>query len=488
MANNPLYPGYSPGKKGEEPINPLYPGYYSGQPLPKRPQSREYLQPVEFDFDIIAQQIDDVGETIANTPLGPKWVLDRVVDDWKANLKVSINPAVENLAGTVDVTELDDYATDDLAGAQTTLSLSPKDWGITGDRRGWEQAKKQAVKTLKGWLKETTGVDTNNIFNSNFSDIQNKANEALWLNALGYKEQTSTKLQEKAGKAIAKSTTAYFKNIREEGAPLNIKGVSAKEIKIVRERDGTERERTIYHKDLYRDVAKNAADFERNRDNFKARDSKHIGFLSEAFQAVDVEIMDKYRNNQDSPTLIKHRAAVELFHTKVDTLRAVEELQTDLSGRYKITHRLKQISLGLSDEDPKELLDYTYQRVTRAESTLNEYTEKVKGLKSQGIPDSQISKFIDQTEKYQRHIGHLKGRIDKAKKLAEKGELKSKSTKLKETIKMLEGSTPGKNFKSRTTFRDNLAGDLRKDLERTMLSREDYDIGSLLNDKDLEAE
>ena len=44
------------------------------------------------------------------------------------------------------------------------------------------------------------------------------------------------------------------------------------------------------------------------------------------------------------------------------------------------------------------------------------------------------------------------------------------------------GSTPDKNFTSRTTFQDSLAGNLRKDLEKSILSKDEYSIGSVIND------
>ena len=123
MATNPLYPGYKPKKPGEEPINnPAYPGYYTGQALPKKPQSKDFVKPIEYNFDVFMEKIDEVGEEVSNLPLAvPRWVKDRIVDDWKQQLKVSVSPTVN-----LDPTDLDDYATDDLVGATTKLSLIQK--------------------------------------------------------------------------------------------------------------------------------------------------------------------------------------------------------------------------------------------------------------------------------------------------------------------------------------------------------------------------
>ncbi len=107
MANNPLYPGYSPRKNDEQSINPMYPGYYTGTPISKRPNPK-YLQPMEYNFDVFLSEVDEVAKSVANAPLGPKWIVGRVADDWKSQLTASVSPKSE-----IDVTELDDYATDD---------------------------------------------------------------------------------------------------------------------------------------------------------------------------------------------------------------------------------------------------------------------------------------------------------------------------------------------------------------------------------------
>jgi hypothetical protein len=287
MANNPLYPGYSPRKKDNMSKNPLYPGYYTGKKMPKRRTPSGYIKPIEYSFDDVAKQIDEVAKNVVNIPLGPKWVADRVADDWKQQYKVSVTPTSE-----IDVTELDDFATDDLAGATTELSLNAKDWGV-GEKEGVKKAKEQTVKTLKRWLKEATGVDTNDILKSNFSDIQNATIEKLWTEAFGYGEEKAKFSEKLAAKAIADRTTAGFKNMREglqKGEnPLSVKGVEATEIK----EDG----RVVHHKDLYANTVKSAAEFERNRDN-KIKRFNPREFLSNALKATNIEILDHYRKGE----------------------------------------------------------------------------------------------------------------------------------------------------------------------------------------------
>lgn len=209
MVNNPLYPGYSPKKEGGDSVNPIYPGYYAGNPISKRPGWRNTIPPAEYSFDIVLKGLDEVGDKVSEAPLaGPRWVRDRIVDDWKKQLKVSVTPEV-----SLDVTELDDL-TDDISGATTELSLNPKDWGI-GNKKGFEQTKKQIIKTLDSWTKETTGINRSDILKSDFSEIQNINNEVLWKTALGYGEGSAGFLEKIGARAVADRTTAIFSDVRE---------------------------------------------------------------------------------------------------------------------------------------------------------------------------------------------------------------------------------------------------------------------------------
>ena len=466
MANNPLYPGYSPRKKDNMSENPLYPGYYTGKKMPKRQTPSRYTKPIEYSFDDVAKQIDEVAKNVVNIPLGPKWVANRVADDWKQQYRVSVSPTSE-----IDVTELDDFATDDLAGATTELSLNAKDWGV-GEKEGVKKAKEQTVKTLKKWLKEATGVDANNILESNFSDIQNATVEKLWTEAFGYGEEKAKFSEKLAAKAIADRTTAGFENVREglqKGEnPLSVKGVKATEIK----EDG----RVVHHKDLYANTVKSAAEFEKNRDNRRSRDSAHREFLSNALKATNIEILDHYRKGE-SETLNKHSAAIEFFDTRVKTLETIEDIQKKMSGTSR------DLAKGLIKKDPNVrttvLNDKLLEELNKSEEKIKNYNQKANDLINKGVPQKEVEKFLAETSKYQKHIEYLKENITKA----QKGEMD-----LRQAIKTLSGPTPDKNFNNRTTVRDSLGGNLRRSLEKSTYSKEDFEIGSVLNDRDLESE
>ena len=465
MANNPLYPGYSPRKKDNMSTNPLYPGYYTGKRMPKRKTPSRYVKPIEYSFDNVEKQVDEIAKEVVNIPLGPKWVANRIVDDWKQQYKVSVSPTSE-----IDVTELDDFATEDFAGATTTLSLNPEDWGV-GQKEGFEKAKKQAVKTIKSWIKEATGVDTENILKSNFSDIQNATNEKLWTEAFGYGEEKAGFSEKLAARAIADRTTARFKNVREglqKGEnPLSVKGVVATEIK----EDG----RTVIHRDLYANTVKSAAEFEKNKDNRKDRDSTHRGFLSNALKATDIEILDHYRKGESS-VLAKHSGAIEFFDTRVKTLETIEGIQKQMG---ETTKGLTKSLIKKDDSIKKEALDKAFNELKKSEGKLAEYNQRARDLANKGIPQKEVDKFLAETEKYQKHIEELKENITKA----QEGKMG-----LRQAIKTLSGPTPDKNFNKRTTVRDSLGGNLRKSLEESVYSKKDFEIGSVLNDRDLLSE
>lgn len=467
MANNPLYPGYSPGKKDEESVNPLYPGYYTGKPIRKKSKPEEFLKPVEFNFDVIANQIDEIGDTVANMPLGPKWVLDRTIDDWKGNLKVSVSPEAN-----IEVTDIDDFATEDFAGAATTLSLNPKDWGV-GHEDGLRQTRKKAIGTLKDWVKETTGIDTGNILNSNFSDIQNKANEELMFRALGFGSSEERTVL-KGAKAVSKRIIASYPEMSGEDSPLNVKGVRAIEI----DRNG----RIIKHDDLYREVALSAGEFIKNRDNYAERNPSHQKFLSKVFDAAEIEINHHYMNGNDTVKNIieNHKGAKEFYDTRHDTLKEIEAVQKKLTGAGSITSKLKKIDYGIDKTtDVKTELNTIKTYIENQKNNLANLENRARDLRQQNlITQESLDRYLSHTKKYEKHFDYLSDNIGKAID----GDMG-----LKQTIKILSGRTPDKNFNNRTVFQDSLGGGLRKDLEKSLLSKDADEIGSLLNDRDLES-
>ncbi len=469
MANNPLYPGYSPKKEGGDSINPIYPGYYAGNPISKRPDWRSAIPPAEYSFDTVLKGLDEVGDRVRNAPLaGPKWIRDRVVDDWKKQLQVSVSPEV-----SLDVTELDDFSTDDIAGATTKLSLNPKDWGV--GNKGIEQTKKQIVKTLSEWTKETTGINTSNILKSDFSEIQNNNNARLWETSLGYGEELTT-----GGKAVADRTTAMFSDVR-NSAYKDAEGKRLSPIDIKHKQEINEKgESVIVEDDVYDDTATAVGEFVRNRDAAQIRDKLHTKFLSTAIKGINKEINEEIKagNFNIEGATAKQRAAVELFNNKVEILKNVEKFQSDMGDaaenleRETIVIKNKWRTTSSKREQKQEILSNAGKRISNEREALETMRGKIKNLDPSLIPEREI-RFLD------REITKYQNRLDDLSEVVKNAQSPLSNTR--NVAKSLRGATPKSNFTSRTTFQDSLGGNLRRDLERSVLSKKDHDIGSVIN-------
>lgn len=472
MANNPLYPGYSPKKEGGGSVNPLYPGYYTGNPISKRPDWRGSVPPAEYSFDIVLEGLDEVGDKVSGAPLaGPKWIRDRIVDDWKKQLKVSVTPEAN-----LDVTELDDFSTDDIAGATTELSLNPKDWGI-GNKKGFEQTKKQIIKTLDSWTKETTGINRSDILKSDFSEIQNNTNEVLWRTALGYGKESAGFLEEIGAGAVADRTTARFSDVRESAyRDKGGKRLSPLDLKHKQEINETGETVIVEDKDnIYGNTVAAVAEFIRNRDSAQSRDKLHTKFLSTAVKDIREEIKGDFEFDRASP---KQKAAIDLFNNKVEILDSVENFQKKIG---KVAENLERETVVIKDkwrvdsnrgDKKQEILEGAAKTINKERKALEEYREKIKNLDSSLIPEREFNFLSNEIDKYQE-------RIDKLEKIIKHAGSPLSNTR--DVAKRLKGSTPKSNFTSRTTFQDSLGGNLRRDLEKSVLSKKDHDIGSVLN-------
>lgn len=465
MANNPLYPGYKPKKEDEGSINPIYPGYYTGSPVRRKPKSPE-IPPMEYKFDEFINQIDNVAKEVSELPIHPKWVMDRVADDWKEQLKVTVRPK----GGDIDPTDLDDYATDDLAGALTSLSLNPKDWGI-GHEKGFEQTKKQAKKTLTSWIKEATGIDSSNLLNSNFSEIQNKATEELWTHALGYGQEKASEEGKAASKDIAERTTVLFSDVVDSESQLSPLDLRHKE-----EIDSSGR-RIIEKDDIYTGTATAIAKFARGRDSPRNRDSLHTDFLSESVKAVKKEIEGSKEFERATP---KQKAVVDFFNKKVDTLETIEEVNKttkkaaddlqkqafDIKDKWRVT--------GTKEDSIKRIVDDSLDKLNEQRGKLEKLIEKdnLNNLVSTGISSAEIEKFKTEIDRYTGRIKEIEDTL--------RG-VKEQKINVRNAIKEIYNPSPDKNFVSRSTFKDSLGGDLRKDLEKSILNKGENDIGSFIN-------
>jgi hypothetical protein len=495
MANNPLYPGYSPGKKGEESINPLYPGYYTGKPIPKKKDPKNYVKPIEFNIDTIMKEIDHAAEIAMLDPsLGPKWLVERVVDDWKQQLKASILP--EGMTPT----DLDDYANQDYVQASISLSINPEDWGLSAKGIDPEKTGKQAFSTVGSWVKQATGIDITDIRKSDFSKLENEINRRVTLHALGYGEE----LEKLTGQE--KQTEEYFTKkvlIGEEekeigDKPLNLKGVEV-----------TNEKGEIVIKDLYSDAAKSASDFMSNRDNAKLRDSSHSKFVQESLGAIDKELKSKIFGTDSSNVESiknKYQDAFDFYDSKVKTAEEINRLQknlADASKKIKKTASGVKFEAGYKEEDgtleklettdPSKALqhlintDSFYKEGDLEKQNLLEQVNKVKInseerlkkaeelLKNKKISQKNYDDFASSIKELQSHLesidSTLRGVVDKR-------------ITVKDALKVMDGKGLGTNLANRSTFSESIAGKLQKSAEFSLLSNEEGNLGSLFSDTD----
>ncbi|MBU0534613.1 MAG: hypothetical protein ABIJ82_04185 [Patescibacteria group bacterium] len=398
MANNPLYPGYSPKKKDEGSFNPLYPGYYAGQPLPRRPISKDFIKPIEYSGDVLMDHIDETARMIKETTMlgAPKWVVDRIVNDFKDSLKIAIKPA------EINITELDDYEMEDLPGAQgISISLNPVDY-IKDPKK--KDSGKIVTKTLNDWVKKTIGVDTKDVFNSDFSDIENKTRERTWTMALGYGEE---KIPFDIGSAesTAAALVAYgFKTSGTTDNPLNLKGVDV---------EGDESIGLPAYKDLYKKTVGKIGEFEKNRESTKFRDSKHDDFLKEAISAANIEIASKYSDGiKNGDDIVKklfeeHSGAIEFFSVKNNILKDVGDLQKSTKDNLK---EIKKQTLIGKERDSS--FDYLKNGITGARSSLEENLATIEKLKSDGrISEYSYNNLKKITGDYKSYIENLDSTI-----------------------------------------------------------------------------
>lgn len=315
MANNPLYPGYIPKKQDEENINPIYPGYYAGQPIQRKPSSKSFIKPVEYNVDAYMEGIDNAARKVLLAPFaGPRWMLERIVEDWKDQLKVSVKPA------EVDVTELDDYSSEEYPGAVISLSLNPSDWK--------KDPKKQTLKTAKEWVKQSTGLNMDNVVSGNdFSDIENKTNKALWLQAMGYaREQEYNPATRRnqdvfktAPESIASRTvTQYGKGFEGNDDPINLKNIT------VWGQDANGK-RVVY-KDIYKDTAGAVADFVEQWDSPKDREKLRNKYIHESAKGVYTEMATRATDPKYKNFFTKHEDAIKLLGVQVGALDDIKYL------------------------------------------------------------------------------------------------------------------------------------------------------------------
>lgn len=482
MANNPLYPGYSPKKDDEASINPVFPGYYSGQPIQRRPISKSFIPPIEYNTDVLMKHIDDTVRLVKeSTPLGvPGWIMQRIGDDFKGSLKATIKPT------GIDVTELDDYNTEDLPGAQgISISLNPMDY--------IKDPKKNASKTLKSWAKAATGIDLGNLLNSDFEDIENKTRQRTWKLALGYAEKKGAAYDTQSAEAISDrlDSLGFEKTGKGSKNPMNLKGVFVDSYY-----DKKRGNLTAAYSDIYKKTVDAIGEFEQQRDSQKTRDIKHDVFLKEASSAANLEIQQKYNVNMAAGSatvkteLGKHATAVEFFDIKNKVVGDIGGFNYSLNdSKIGILKKIrdKSIPAGASGTT---ILSSLSTNITTAKTTFKSRMSAVDNLRNTGqISEISYTKFKGIMGSYESYLANLEKTIS---------EVSSKGLNGKKAFDMIESAA---NKKTKLTggdiFENSIERNLLANIEESMVSSKGnknlsgvvvHDtIGSLFQDNNIRA-
>jgi|GEM_PF-2079540 len=468
MANNPFYPGYAPGKPKEDPVGPLYPGYFAGQALPRRPASKNFIKPIEYDVDAYMQNIDDAARKVLLSPIaGPRWVVERILDDWKENLKVSIKPK-----DVIEIAELDDYSTEDFPGAVISLSLNPADWK--------KDPKKQALKTAKDWVKQATGLDFNDITDSDFSDIVNKTNQKA-TQELFWKKGTDT-MAEKAGEAMEGRMVAEggLRSSR-SSSPMNLRGVSVR---------GTDPDTgyPVTYKNNYQDAVLAMGNFVNQWDNPKERESKRNDYIYETAKAVNREVRTRINNPTYKPFQDKYEGALGMFNIKVGLLDDINNPGGLSKGIKNATEKLEKSILGQKSEvtgkplTPSAAWTELDNALIKADKSRRAKLNQVKGLFSRGkIDEATYSKFVRNQGDYENKIKGLK-EVVRGANTSSTASVKEQEAGLGAIRKVTGGGVAGKTLTGGGTWTNSISGILAGDLKAQMVNPSLGGIGALIAD------
>jgi hypothetical protein len=166
---------------------PLYPGYYPGTPQPRyQPTGGSPLYPTEFNTDQMMGQIDRVYANFEQFGPGlPNWVYERLIDDWKQNLKVSMDSI------NIRPEEYDEYDAGTLPGAsQIQLNINPVD--IINDPGKW------ASMTAKDWYKATF----------NWNDLESRYRRQVWRNVFSEADTSHNVFEDISATALGTNIAA----------------------------------------------------------------------------------------------------------------------------------------------------------------------------------------------------------------------------------------------------------------------------------------
>jgi len=464
MANNPFYPGYAPGKPKEDSVNPIYPGYYAGQPLQRKPASKNFIKPIEYDVDAYMQNIDDAARKVLLAPFaGPRWFLQRVVDDWKENLKVSIKPK------EIKVTEMDDYSTEDFPGAVVTLSLNPADWK--------KDPKKQALKTAQKWFKQATGVDLGDLSGSDFSEIENKTNRKLWLDTYLTPDETAGYYGERASEAIAGRLKAEAGDLitpRDNAMSLNDSDIRISGVN-------------------YKPAVQAIGGFVEQRSNPLLREKNRNNYIVESAKAIGDEINIRIKDPRYSTFSNKYEGAIGMFNIRNKILENIGEAGGLQKGIKNSTEKLEKSILGQKDKEtgrtimPSAAWAELDIALRKSNKNIKSELNNARDLFNRGKIDEdsyrKLTNIVGDIEKFSNGVKEVLDSVNTSSTAS----IKEQEAAKKKLERATNGGLTGKTLTSGGTFRPSIEGKIAGDQNAAIVNPTLGGVGALIADDDARA-
>ena len=416
MADNPLYPGYIPDPKDASPSG-MYPGYFPGKATPPIPQPANYLKPLEYSFDDILSEWNELElsmtENIKPGYTGmPKWVENRILDDFKQSFNIVVKPK------SVEIETLDDFDAESMPGAFGVGLGNPIDWV--------KDPRKTLEKTLNKWKRGAL----------NWQDLDTRMRTELWRQMVSETPDFTVfgaigaDTMSKAAKAVSERTKGMGGR-RGSPNPMSLKnsgvmGEMPKEIYIHRKQSfevdpltkkvipvATEIGEEV---DVFDIVALKAIDFERNVQSAGSRDDAYDDFLESAIGAIDVELSDpKFLDEIKKDTELYK--TFQTFNIQSETARSMGLAREHYNALFEVKFNLEKKVLEGADlnEGFKETMDNYVEYMDRAVDNIKEsygYTDPTTGAfvagKLEGIDSKKAAEMRKFLDPYKEHLEEMK--------------------------------------------------------------------------------
>lgn len=485
MADNAFYPGYMPGTKD---VNPMFPGYFPGQPVSRIPRVPNYAKGFDYAYDFFTKGIDELELELTNQgKYLPGWVNERVIDDFKKQLKATIK-GPEN---SVSVEELDEYDANALPGAfGLSVNLNPVDWV--------KDPKKQAKIMLKDWGKTVI----------NWGDVETRIKENLWTQVLRENPNytrvvgvenfmgTAPMAEATANRIIArmKATGKRYGMVTTGSTnPLALFSANDRTKSTLKHFTGRFDATTgqgIFEKndqtleDKMASVGGAVINFERASTFAPSRDKAFDVFQSKVFDAIEFNLEDTVLQGtiQTDASL---KTAYETFKAK----RTLAENMENISTKYEKGYKKELSKLYLEGNG-----SYLASNSTKLKSAIDEGLANLdrdfynSATKISGLSTKEAEALKKITDPYKKHLENLKQAIeDVDSKLGSVGTKATPAQRasalagLRKADKIASGGFKGKGLTGGDVVVDSMQRSLLRHMSDDLLSSRKNGLGDLVS-------